>query len=138
MLVPQLAILYMKYNWYQNQLDKEDSKPDPRGKTFYNSFAEYAVDFPEAIKYYDRLNITLIKLESKWGASCCGIAGDYIYAFIGKFLGGNYFMRVCGNDDGSLLLEGEKCYLEKVLNDIKLLAPLNFNHLVEIFGFQYD
>ncbi len=128
----------MASEWYQNQLDKEESKPDPRGKTFYNSFAEYAVDFPEAeelqLSYYKDFGYSLIKLERK----SSGINGDYLTAKIIKYFDGTFGLRVQDCDDTSVLLLGEKEYLEKVLNDIKLLAPLNFIHLIEIFGFQYD
>lgn len=126
-------------SWYQNQLDLQASKADPRGKLFYNSLSEYAIDFPEAkeldLEYYTKLDsMVLIKLDSKWGA--CGLTGDYIYLFIGKFLNGDDFLIACDCDDGIRRLIGARAHLEATLEAIKILAPLNFQDLEDIFGFQ--
>lgn len=130
-----------KNKWFENQQFAEENKTDPRGKTYYESFAEYAEDFSDAkeleLLYYINYDYQLIKLATKYGAFGCGITGDYFSVTLGR--GRNdWYLRAQDNDDSSVLLVGTELELKKTLEQIKFLAPLDFCDLVNLFGFIRD
>lgn len=127
-------MLNKKDKWFSNQKYQEESKVNPKGKNFYESYKDYLADFLE-YKYHEWLisSNLIFKLETKYGCPHGGIAGDYLVLFLKE-----KYIAIHDCDDGLLIKCGTKEELLTTLNLIKCLAPINFNDLIEILDFKQE
>lgn len=118
----------------------------PSGKPFYDDFDSYAKDYPEGERFRAWLTnrgnrkVALFLMSSVDGAWHEGLPGHYLALSMSEFRGEIIF-SVHDCDDGLCQRRwpvAEREQAEKVLAEMKALAPFDMRESVSVFGFKWE